>query len=770
MDTKLKKTHKLTVGIITLIVLGPAIILTALYPKMEKEYLQKYQDYQEEYENETKNMKQWQIVGNFANYATEASYFLYGDLLEESGTKTDLNYDVLYDHAWDSDYNRVMNSTKYWACYTKEDGETITTQNTENDLGMLADNPSKETLESWKGNGAVGYLTVNFDKYGKPYNIHFTDLTENDLNYATDVYEDVKASINQYENNVRYYNEENYDESYGTEDYPMTDGATETLMEESSATSTVIAGEVDAKELLPKSYRAVFLLDEDSDFVWNISDVQYLYWTSTESIYVDNGVLYIVCMLAVLVALGALLLPFIRSLDTGWERIFSIPLEVNLVLIGLGIAGAYGMFEVMCNSTSVGIAEAISQYGEIKILGYGVNAGILYGMILILNAIGWGALFFMEYVVVANFRQFLCSPRQYIKDKLLIVRFVRWCVKKIRELVDWVTAIDITDHLQKSILKIVAVNFVILTILCSFRFFGLFGLIAYSVVLYILLAKYGEKVRNQYKSVLDATEEMANGNFKITLDEELGVFKPLGEKLEKVNEGFAKAVREEAKSQNMKTELITNVSHDLKTPLTAIITYIDLLKQDNVSEEDRKSYIRTLDQKSQRLKALIEDLFEISKANSGNVKMNFMDVDVVNLMKQVRLELEDKIADSDLTFRWNLPEEKVILKLDGQRTYRVFDNLINNILKYAMPYSRVYIDIVDGEDKVQIIFRNISASELDYNVEHLTERFVRGDVSRNSEGSGLGLAIVKSFVELQNGIFKIEVDGDLFKAIIIWQK
>ena len=150
--------------------------------------------------------------------------------------------------------------------------------------------------------------------------------------------------------------------------------------------------------------------------------------------------------------------------------------------------------------------------------------------------------------------------------------------------------------------------------------------------------------------------------------------------------------------------------------------------------------------------------------------MNFMDVDVVNLMKQVRLEMEDKIMNSNLTFRWNFPEEKIILSLDGQRTYRIFENLLNNILKYAMPGSRVYVDVKNLEKEVEIIFRNISASELDYNVEHLTDRFVRGDSSRNTEGSGLGLAIVKSFVELQHGTFRIEVDGDLFKAIIIWKK
>ena len=150
--------------------------------------------------------------------------------------------------------------------------------------------------------------------------------------------------------------------------------------------------------------------------------------------------------------------------------------------------------------------------------------------------------------------------------------------------------------------------------------------------------------------------------------------------------------------------------------------------------------------------------------------MNFMDVDVVSLMKQVRLEMEDQIADSGLYFRWNLPEEKIIIPLDGGRTYRVFVNLISNILKYSMPGSRVFIDVVPDNTSVQICFRNISMAELDFDVDRLTDRFVRGDVSRNTEGSGLGLAIAKSFVELQNGNFKIDVDGDLFKVTITWPR
>ena len=224
------------------------------------------------------------------------------------------------------------------------------------------------------------------------------------------------------------------------------------------------------------------------------------------------------------------------------------------------------------------------------------------------------------------------------------------------------------------------------------------------------------------------------------------------------------------RSQRMKTDLIANVSHDLKTPLTSIITYTDLLKDEDLDKEKRAQYLETLDQKAQRLKILIEDLFEMSKASSGNITMNFQEVEVISLMKQTLLELEDKIDAANLIIRRNFPEYKVLLMIDSERTFRVFDNLILNMTKYAMSGTRAYIDIVDLEQSVQIIFRNMSANEINVDVDELTERFVRGDQARHTEGSGLGLAIAKSFVELQGGTLDIHIDGDLFKVILTFNK
>ena len=227
---------------------------------------------------------------------------------------------------------------------------------------------------------------------------------------------------------------------------------------------------------------------------------------------------------------------------------------------------------------------------------------------------------------------------------------------------------------------------------------------------------------------------------------------------------------EEVKSQRMKAELITNVSHDLKTPLTAITTYVDLLKEEGVTEEQRKEYLAVLEKKSLRLKRLIEDLFEVSKASSRNVTVNLMEVDICNLMRQVYLEYEDKIEDANLIFRFRMPEEKVVLRLDSEKTYRIFENLYSNIIKYAMPGSRVYVDLDNQDKRVVIGLRNMSAVELRVHPEELTERFVRGDSSRNTEGSGLGLAIAKSFTEIQGGKMEIVVDGDLFKIVLSWEK
>lgn len=294
--------------------------------------------------------------------------------------------------------------------------------------------------------------------------------------------------------------------------------------------------------------------------------------------------------------------------------------------------------------------------------------------------------------------------------------------------------------------------------------------VVYSTILFYVLANKYDKVMKDYQVLRKGTKRIAEGDLNTIITEDIGVFESMKEDLTQIRDGFKKAVDEEIKSQRMKTELITNVSHDLKTPLTAITTYVALLKKEDITDEERKEYVNTLERKALRLKVLIEDLFEVSKASSNNITLNLMNVDIVKLMKQVVVEHKEKYDEAGLELRWRTPEEKVELQLDSQKTYRIFENLFMNIQKYAMPHSRVYIDVENVESEVRIVIKNMSAEPLNIAGTELTERFVRGDASRNTEGSGLGLAIAKNFTEVQKGTFDVCVDGDLFKIILVWNK
>lgn len=386
-----------------------------------------------------------------------------------------------------------------------------------------------------------------------------------------------------------------------------------------------------------------------------------------------------------------------------------------------------------------------------------------------INFTTWMFLLMVIFISFLSIRQiFTLGFKRYLKEKTLIGRFSVWIYGKLKKLILSLSEIDLSDPSNKSIAKILAVNFVILLILCCLWVFGIFLLIIYTIILFFVLRNYFVNIKRKYQILLQGTISIAEGNLEHPIDEDLGIFESLKDELTKVQYGFRKAVEEEMKSQRMKTDLITNVSHDLKTPLTAIITYVNLMKDDNISEEERKSYIETLDKKSQRLKILIDDLFEISKASSNNITIDPVDIDLVDLIKQVLLEMDDKIREARIEFKFNPPMEKLILSLDSEKTYRIFENLIVNITKYGMTNTRAYIDIIKEDEVTRIILKNISASELNFSIDELSERFVRGDQARNTDGSGLGLAIVKSFVELQGGKFQIETDGDLFKAIIEW--
>lgn len=326
--------------------------------------------------------------------------------------------------------------------------------------------------------------------------------------------------------------------------------------------------------------------------------------------------------------------------------------------------------------------------------------------------------------------------------------------------------VDLSDKTDTVLLKYVLIQMVIVGVIACFWSFGIVLSVLYSVLLFFYIRKKLKKVQKDYQVLLKEAHQLADGRFDEEITQDVGIFNALGEEFKNVRTGFEKAVCEEMKSQNMKTELISNVSHDLKTPLTGIKNYAELLGQNNVSEQDKQGYLENLQHYIDRLNNLIEDLFEVSKVNSGNIELNPVELNVVALIQQAQAETEDLLKQKNLTVILDAPENGIVQALDGDKTYRIFENLFTNIAKYALPGTRVYVSATAQPEYTEIVFKNISEAQMNFTQEEIVERFVRGDKSRHESGSGIGLAIVKSFTEVQNGTFSIEIDGDLFKAVV----
>lgn len=339
-------------------------------------------------------------------------------------------------------------------------------------------------------------------------------------------------------------------------------------------------------------------------------------------------------------------------------------------------------------------------------------------------------------------------------------------IKGIRNIFRTLFTIDLSKDYNKKLIGILVANLGITWLLIAMGPLGVLLAIGYAYVLLRYLRIQIEKLQQLY----EMTGAIAKGDLNQKIDVSLGVLEPIAENLNNIQKGFKMAVQEEMKSQRMRTELITNVSHDLKTPLTSIISYVDLLKKEDIKDETQRGYIDILDQKSQRLKVLIEDLFEASKANSGAIELSLEELDIVALLRQTLGEFEEKTEEKGLDIRLTSDQERIKCYLDGRRTYRIFENIMTNIVKYAMEGSRVYIDLETQEDRVSLVFKNIASYEMNFDAAEITERFMRGDKARHTEGSGLGLAIAKSLTELQSGEFEIVVDGDLFKTLITFKK
>ena len=350
----------------------------------------------------------------------------------------------------------------------------------------------------------------------------------------------------------------------------------------------------------------------------------------------------------------------------------------------------------------------------------------------------------------------------------LIRTVLKWIGKCSGKLADFARAFS-RNTAEKVKVLLVGGAFLFLQFLiigCVFSGAGVFLLALMAVDVAVMI--FAIRKADGQDRIMDGLKKISDGElqYKIKTDTLTGKQKVMAEYINNIGSGLDAAVENSLKKERMQTELITNVSHDLNTPLTSIINYVDLMKRENPTDPKIQEYLRILDEKSQRLKVLTEDVVEASKASTGNIKLEMNDIDFVEMVQQVIGEFEEKFQEKNLTMMVHFTDEPSIIYADGQRMWRVLENVFGNVVKYAMEGTRVYAEISNRNKKVTFSLKNISAQPLNISADELTERFIRGDVARNTEGSGLGLSIAKSLTELQGGEFKLYLDGDLFKVMI----
>ena len=350
----------------------------------------------------------------------------------------------------------------------------------------------------------------------------------------------------------------------------------------------------------------------------------------------------------------------------------------------------------------------------------------------------------------------------------LIRKVLKWIGKCSGKLADFARAFS-RNTAEKIKVLLVGGAFLFLQFLiigCVFSGAGVFLLALMAVDVAVMI--FAIRKADGLDLIMDGLKKISDGElqYKIKTDTLTGKQKVMAEYINNIGSGLDAAVENSLKKERMQTELITNVSHDLKTPLTSIINYVDLMKRENPTDPKIQEYLRILDEKSQRLKVLTEDVVEASKASTGNIKLEMNDIDFVEMVQQVIGEFEEKFKEKNLIMMVHFTDEPSIIYADGQRMWRVLENVFGNVVKYAMEGTRVYAEISNRNKKVTFSLKNISAQPLNISADELTERFIRGDVARNTEGSGLGLSIAKSLTELQGGEFKLYLDGDLFKVMI----
>lgn len=459
----------------------------------------------------------------------------------------------------------------------------------------------------------------------------------------------------------------------------------------------------------------------------------------------------------------------------GIKSVFKLPFELLIaILIKLD-------YSLLSNDVPVKIVRETINGNLLKVvMANNIPIWISKQVVNGINIGYWFIVYLVSFVFAAWIRMVLATgvKKYFLKKSLLVKMFLflyNFIVNSIRKFIK----VDFSRRYNRlCILGVVIVSlgsiFLIVSGFVTSNMTWFLIIFAYAIVVFIfekIVIREIRESKDDYRSLFNLTENIAKGNLDVDImSQDVGIYEELKRQLMSIQEAYKKTVEDEIKSQKLKSELISNVSHDLKTPLTSIISYSDLLRNEDDLSNRSREYVDTIFRKSERLKVLIDDMFEISKAQSGSITLDINQIDVVELVKQCIWEVEDRFNERKLILRTKFPDKKIMLYLDGEKTYRIFENMLVNMAKYAMEGSRAYIEVEDFDDLVNIVFKNISATEIDYDREDITERFRRGDKSRNTEGFGLGLSIAKSYAQVQGGDLNIDLDGDLFKAIITFNK
>ena len=495
--------------------------------------------------------------------------------------------------------------------------------------------------------------------------------------------------------------------------------------------------------IVEDEYGNIYYQEEDNEYLLAISSNEKEMLDLLSSMTFMNGLAPIIVPVATLILLCMLIFLVISIGHTrGKEEIDlndldRIPYEVVFLISGIIASGVIAVLEY-------------TAYNE-----YELSLNMLIG--------NWTMAYLASYVIILLN---VVTLVKRIKAKTLISSTIlgmicKWCYVRLKKVKEEVyDNSSMTVKLIFGIILYIIAIFALPSILDGFGIILLFGLTIW--IFYEIIRRINgiKNIEKQLELIYDGKrpENLKKENF--TKD-----YYNMVSYVNDISNGFENAVEQGIKSERLKAELITNVSHDIKTPLTSIINYVDLLKNENIESEKVKEYIEILDNKSQRLKKLIQDLVEASKASSGNIKLNLENLSLSELINQSIGEFEDKFEEKKLSIIKNIPEKDIIIKADSRYMYRIIENLFENITKYALENSRVYIDISYAkENKVKVEFKNISKEKLNITEEELMQRFVRGEKSRTTEGNGLGLSISQSLTEIQGGEFKIVIDGDLFKA------